>query len=115
MFGRFHILPVDTTPEATLPMPICSYLAVPSEGTTDRLEEQLKRIPGCQVARAQNRELLLLVTETESPEEDEALRFTLQGIDELQALIFTFGDVDPETDQGDPLARGREAAKEVPR
>jgi nitrate reductase NapAB chaperone NapD len=96
-------------------MPVCSYLVVPDPGAADSVAQRLSVLPGCDVARAENRDLLLLVTDTPGPEEDAQLRGTLETMEGIQALVLSFGEIDPETPVGDPLARdGRRRRRPLP-
>jgi len=88
-------------------MPICSYLVIPEEGATDRVRADLAGIPECEVVRAENRDVLLLVTETPGLEEEDALRAAVEAMDGIQALLLTFGEIDPDADIADPIAVGR--------
>ena len=84
-------------------MPVCSYLVIPERGRSAIVAERLRGLAGCEVAPARNRDLLLLVTDTPGPKEDAALRETLEGIEDIHALVLAFGQIDPETSEGDPL------------
>jgi nitrate reductase NapAB chaperone NapD len=84
-------------------MPVCSYLVIPQRGARDRLAERLSALPGCDVVPARNRDLLLLVTDTADPREDRVLRERIEGLDDVRALVLSFGEVDPVTDEADPL------------
>jgi nitrate reductase NapAB chaperone NapD len=86
-------------------MPVCSYLVVPQPGAADSVAQRLSDLPGCDVARAENRDVLLLVTDTPGPDEDARLREVLETMEGIQALVLSFGEIDPETSKGDPLAR----------
>jgi nitrate reductase NapAB chaperone NapD len=86
-------------------MPVCSYLVVPAPGAADSVAERLSALPGCDMARSENRNVLLLVTDTPGPEEDAELRATLERMEGIQALVLSFGEIDAETSQADPLAR----------
>jgi nitrate reductase NapAB chaperone NapD len=88
-------------------MPICSYLVIPEEGSARELTRRLGALPGCDVTRAENRDVLLLVTDTPGPDEDRALRETVEGMEGIHALVLAFGEIDPDTPQADPLADGR--------
>lgn len=90
-------------------MPVCSYLVIPEERTGRDLEGRIRALPGCDVARAVNANVLLLVTDTPGPAEDRALRRTLEGMEGIHALVLAFGEIDPDTEEGDPLTseRGR--------
>ena len=41
-------------------MPICSYLVVPEQGALERVNERLMNLAGCEVARAENRDVMIL-------------------------------------------------------
>jgi len=77
-------------------MAICSYLAIPRNGAANDLEAQLAALPGCEVTRAVNREVFLLVTETAEEEEEAALQEAFKRLPGLAALILTFGELDRE-------------------
>jgi nitrate reductase NapAB chaperone NapD len=85
-------------------MPICSYVVIPEPGAADSVEEALLAIPGCDIARAQNHDVLLLVTETPGLEEEATLRASIEAMPGIQALLLAFGEIDPETDLADPVA-----------
>lgn len=92
-------------------MPICSYLVIPEAGASERVQARLARIPECEVVAAQNRDLLILVTETEGLEEEDDLRGTVESMDGIEALLLTFGEIDPDADIADPLAIGRRGSR----
>jgi len=87
-------------------MPICSYLVVPEEGAVDGVFERLASLPGCDVTRAENRDVVILVTETPGLEEENDLRSRVEAMEGIQALLLTFGEIDPDTDLADPVAVG---------
>lgn len=76
-------------------MPICSYLVIPQEGAVVRVHARLAEMPECEVVQADNHDLLLLVTETSTPVHEETLRARLETTDGIQALLLTFGELDP--------------------
>lgn len=78
-------------------MPVCSYLVIPERGATEACAERLSALPGCEVVRAENRDVLLLVTETAGPAEERALRDALASIPGIRSLVLTFGELDTET------------------
>jgi nitrate reductase NapAB chaperone NapD len=84
-------------------MSICGYLVIPAEGSSDALAQQLAALPGCDVVRARNREVLVLVTDTPGPGEDNALRERLTAMPDIRALVLAFGDIDPDAP---PTERG---------
>jgi nitrate reductase NapAB chaperone NapD len=77
-------------------MPICSYLVIPAAGETAAVMARLDALAGCEVVRAQNRELLALVTDTAGPAEERALRAAIEGIDGICAVVLTFGELHDE-------------------
>lgn len=89
-------------------MPVCSYLVIPDPGRTRALADRLNDIAGCEAAPARNRDLLILVTETPGLEEENALRERIEAMDDIRALLFTFGEIDPETPLADPVKVGTE-------
>ena len=85
-------------------MPICSYVVFPQPGRRDELAERLAALPDCDVEPAANRDLLLLVTDTEDLAEEHRLQARLSAIDAIQCMVLTFGEIDPDTSMGDPIA-----------
>lgn len=95
-------------------MPVCSYLVIPREGADERLAKRLADLPHCDVARAEEGNVLLLVTDAPGPVEDRELRRTLEGLEGIHALILTFGEIDPDTEEADPLASERGKRRRLP-
>ena len=87
-------------------MPICSYLVIPREGDVERVHRRLAARPQCDVVRADNRDVLILVTETGGLEEESELRSSVEAMDGIEALFLTFGEIDPDTELADPIAVG---------
>ena len=87
-------------------MPICSYLVIAEDGASSRVAERLTALPGCDVVSAENRDVLILVTDTPGLEEEGALRREVEALDGIQALLLTFGEIDPDAPIGDPIAIG---------
>ncbi len=85
---------------------ICSYLVIPEDGALARVVERLTALPGCDVVSAENRDVLILVTDTPGLEEEGALRRKVEALDGIQALLLTFGEIDPDTQIGDPVTVG---------
>ena len=77
-------------------MPICSYVVYPTEGNQSKLEERLRGMDECEVDRAENRDLLLLVTDTSGLEHQKKLENELKSIDEIQSFAQTFGEIKPD-------------------
>ncbi len=72
-------------------MPIKSYLAYPARGRTADLTRALRQIAGCEVIPAENRPVLILVTDTADDAADEAVQVALAAIDSLQGLTLVSG------------------------
>lgn len=77
-------------------MPICSYVVYPTDGNKSVLEQRLQSMDECEVDRATNRELLLLVTDTSDLEHQKELEENLKSIDEIESFAQTFGEIKPE-------------------
>jgi nitrate reductase NapAB chaperone NapD len=86
-------------------MPICSYVVVPAPGVVESVTERLEALDGCDVTRAENRDLLLLVTDTASAAAEGALREQISGIEGILALLLAFGEIDPDSDGAAPSSR----------
>jgi nitrate reductase NapAB chaperone NapD len=74
-------------------MVICSYVVIAESGVADALADRIASMAGCEVVRATNRDLLLVVTEAEDAESNEALRRTLELLEGVRTLALTFGEV----------------------
>jgi nitrate reductase NapAB chaperone NapD len=73
-------------------MTIQSYLIYPEAGGGPALAENLRRTTGCsEVIPAENRELLVLVTETENGEEQKRLEESLQELEGVACLAMVGG------------------------
>lgn len=92
-------------------MPVCSYLIVPEPGAGKDLAHRLDARPECDVALAEGREALLLVTDTPDAERDRALRHAIEAEPGIHAMVLTFGEIDPETPEADPVEAGRPRRK----
>lgn len=85
---------------------ICSYLVISEDGALGRVAERLTALPGCDVVAAENRDVLILVTDTPGLEEECALRRKVEALEGIQALLLTFGEIDPDAPISDPVAVG---------
>ncbi len=77
-------------------MPICSYIVFPQPGIKEQLARDLDALPGCQSEKAENDDLLLLLTETSSKSEEKALQNRLTEMGDIQCLVLSFGALDEE-------------------
>ncbi|GAB1308628.1 hypothetical protein KH5_13110 [Urechidicola sp. KH5] len=72
-------------------MPIKSYLAHPYNGKKEELAYALAAIEYCEIIPAKNKEVLILITDTNSEEEEDHLQSSLQKIDSLKLLAMVSG------------------------
>ena len=75
-------------------MPVFSYLAYPEQGAKEVLLKDLAALDYCEVAPADNKEILILVTDTPDEEKEQELQNKLKGLTSLQSLGMTFGHGD---------------------
>ena len=78
-------------------MPIKSYLAHPYDGKKDNLEKALKALEYCEVIPAENKNLLIVVTDTNNLTQDEQLKEAIEAIDSLKLLALVSGFDTPKT------------------
>lgn len=78
-------------------MPIKSYLAHPHDGKKDNLTEALSALEYCEVIPAENKNLLIVVTETNNLTQDEELKETIEAIGSLKLLALVSGFDTPKT------------------
>ena len=76
--------------------------------------ERLAGLPGSDVTRAENRDVLILVPETPGLEDESDLRMGVEAVEGIQALLLTFGEIDPDTDLADPVTVGGMAGGALP-
>ena len=93
--------------EVSSVMPTCGYVVLPDPGAVENVAAELDEIQGCQVFPAENRDLLLLVTQTGSFEDDLQLRQAVSEVAGVDALFLTFGEIDPDTPVADPVWESR--------
>lgn len=79
-------------------MPIKSYLAHPEDGKKQTLLEALSKIEQCEVIPAENEDLLVVVTETNTQEEEDNLKELIENIDGLKMLSMVSGFNTPKND-----------------
>ena len=77
-------------------MPIFSYLAIPVAGAYDDLCADLKSMEYCEVIASDNKEVVVLVTDTPDEETDKKLQKRLRKLESLQSLSMTYGHSDEE-------------------
>ena len=95
-------------------MPILSYLVHARYGRRDALCHTLEEIPGCEVRPADDADVMILVTETESREAEKAMHARLKDVDDIALLALVFAHDDPvETTRVVPLGTGGPRAREM--
>ncbi|MDO6675767.1 hypothetical protein MK851_11470 [Tenacibaculum sp. 1B UA] len=72
-------------------MPIKSYLAHPHDGKKDELIKALSTLNECEVIPAENKDVLVVVTETKTKIEEENLKQKLETISSLKLLAMVSG------------------------
>lgn len=72
-------------------VPIKSYIAWPRTGSGAALTEKLATLPGCEVHGAENRDILLLITDTRDDSAEDALQTELGRIEALECLTLVAG------------------------
>lgn len=72
-------------------MPIKSYLAHPHKNRKEELIDALSSINQCEIIPAENKDILVIVTETDSKEEEEILKNKLDTISSLKMLAMVSG------------------------
>ena len=75
-------------------MPVFSYLAYPAIGEKEKLIDDLNNLAYCNVTPAENRDVLILVTDTPDEQTEKTLQKKLSELPSLQSFNMTFGHVD---------------------
>ncbi len=80
-------------------MPICSYVVNAVKGQFDALQQELSEKKGCDAYPSDGREVIVLVTDTPSKEEDKRLYKELKNNDKISCIAISFADIpDGEND-----------------
>ena len=72
-------------------MPIKSYLAHPVDGKKNALIHALNTLDNCEVIPSENEELLIVLTDTLTIEEDKNLKETIDALDSLKMISLVSG------------------------
>ena len=75
-------------------MPVFSYLAYPEQGAKEQLFKDLSELRYCEITPANNKEILILLTDTPDEDSEKQLQKQLKELDSLQSLGMTFGHMD---------------------
>lgn len=79
-------------------MPIKSYLVHPREGRKLQLADTLSKLTHCEVLPAENKEVLILVTETDSKQEEETLKEKLEQVEDIKLMALVSGFDTPKNE-----------------
>lgn len=72
-------------------MPIKSYLAHPYQGKKKELIKALSSIKQCEVIPAENKDLLILITDSENNLEEDTIKEKIEAIESLKLLAMVSG------------------------
>lgn len=72
-------------------MPIKSYLAHPHLGKKMEVMQTLSSIDCCEVIPAENKDLLILITDTNNTKEEDDLKIRLESVDSIKLLAMVSG------------------------
>ena len=75
-------------------MPVKSYLVHPAEGKKDEVLAALTREKGCEIIPAENRDIVVLVTDTTSKQEEKALEEKLAQLPHIHNMVLVAGFAD---------------------
>ncbi|MCK5100720.1 MAG: chaperone NapD [Desulfobacteraceae bacterium] len=77
-------------------MPIFSFLAYPEKKMKDQLIKDLSDMQYCEVKPSENKDVLILLTDTPDEETNKDLMNSIKDLPSLQSLSMTFGHTDLE-------------------
>lgn len=72
-------------------MPIKSYLVHHKEGKKEVLLEQLAKLPSCEAIPSQNKDVIVLITDTPSKEAEKRLEQELEALKNINHLSLVAG------------------------
>ena len=72
-------------------MPIKSYILIPNPDELHSLTAEISKLSACSVHPAENKEVLVVVTETDNDEQDKVLLGTMQACKHLQHISLVSG------------------------
>jgi nitrate reductase NapAB chaperone NapD len=75
-------------------MPIFSFLAYPEKNMKDTLINDLSAMQYCEIKPSDNKDVLILLTDTPDEETNKKLIDSIKELDSLQSLNMTFGHTD---------------------
>ncbi len=75
-------------------MPIFSFLVYPEKGMKDQLIDDLSKMEYCEIKPSDNKDVLILLTDTPDEETQKNLIDIIKDLGCLQSLSMTFGHTD---------------------
>lgn len=75
-------------------MPIASYLVHPAPGMKTHVTAALNRIHGCEVVPSENRDVLVLITDTPDRKSDRKLSRVLDTVEGIHCLSLVYGHME---------------------
>ena len=78
-------------------MPICSYLVHSAPGKKLTLANRLRDIEECTPHPADNEDLIVLVTDTETEAADKELREKISDMDEVECLALSYANFEEDS------------------
>ncbi len=75
-------------------MPIISYIAYPEINMKQELIAALENFDNCEVTPADNKDVVIVVTDTPDENSNEILHEKIKALDSLQSITMTFGHSD---------------------
>ncbi len=72
-------------------MPIFSYVAIPEKGAIDAMCTDLESLDYCEIIRSDNKNIVILVTDTPNDTTEEKLQKQLKNLPTLQSFNMAFG------------------------
>jgi nitrate reductase NapAB chaperone NapD len=76
---------------ADLQLTVQSYLLMPASGCKESVRAAASRVAGCEVISAANRDVLVLVSTTETAEQQRQVESQLEKLDGLDCLALVSG------------------------
>ena len=78
-------------------MPIKSYIVYPFTGRKNSLTKEINSLKNCEVIPSENEDVLVVITDTLTIEEDKILKETLDALENLKMISLVSGFNTPKT------------------
>lgn len=72
-------------------MPIKSFIVFPKLGQKDALQQEIAAMNGCSVIPSENKEVFVLITDTQTDQEEETLLQTINEITTVDQISMVAG------------------------